>query len=133
MTLLSILGTKSIAVPLSSGFPASELRYILENSEALLLLSSAKFQSKAQEVLKEDLQKKPIVGSIEKRHNGGSSDKQITFEDVGDHDGGMMLYTSGTTNRPVRSINYRLDLANTRNRKESSSRNMSLLRRLGRF
>jgi malonyl-CoA/methylmalonyl-CoA synthetase len=132
VTLLSILGTKSIAVPLSSGFPASELRYILDNSEALVLLSSAKFQSKAQEVIKEDLKEKPIVGNIEKRHNGGSSDKHITLEDVGDHDGGMMLYTSGTTNRPVRSVNYLFDLANTRNRKEYSFQNMSLLRRLDR-
>lgn len=132
MTLLSILGTKAIAVPLSSGFPASELRYILDNSQALVLLSSAKFQSKAQEVIKGDLKEIPIVGSIEKRHNGSSSDKHITFEDVGDHDGGMMLYTSGTTNRPVRSINYRFDLPNTRNRKEYSFQNMSLLRRLGR-
>lgn len=104
MTLLSILGTKSIAVPLSSGFPASELRYILDHSEALVLLSSAKFQSKAQEVMKEDLKKKPLVGSIEKKHNGGSSDEHVTLEDASDRQGGMMLYTSGTTNRPVRTV-----------------------------
>lgn len=101
MTLLSILGTKAVAVPLSSGFPASELRYIIDNSEAGVLLSSTKFQSKALEVLKEDLKKKPKVGSIEKTHSGGSSGKHITLEDVGENQGGMMLYTSGTTNRPV--------------------------------
>ncbi|KAL8717018.1 MAG: hypothetical protein Q9225_005706 [Loekoesia sp. 1 TL-2023] len=55
----------SIAVPLSSSFPASELRYILDNSEPLMLLSSAKFQSKAEEVLKEGLGNKPISSTIE--------------------------------------------------------------------
>lgn len=106
MTLLSILGSKSIAVPLSSGFPVSELRYILGNSEALMLLSSAKFQSKAQEVLKEGMEKKSIFGSVEKRYGGGGSGEHIKLEDVGDHQGGMMLYTSGTTNRPVRIVIY---------------------------
>ena len=32
VTLLSIIGSNGIAVPLSSGFPSSELRYILGNS-----------------------------------------------------------------------------------------------------
>ncbi|MCJ1258721.1 hypothetical protein MMC24_006554 [Lignoscripta atroalba] len=99
VTLLSIIGSDSIAVPLSSGFPASELRYILDNSGALMLLSSSKFQSKAQEVVKEGLENEPIVGSVEKRQGGGKQDG-IELENVQEVKGGMMLYTSGTTSRP---------------------------------
>lgn len=102
MTLLSILGSNSIAVPLSSSFPASELRYILDNSEALMLLSSTKFQNKADEVLKEGLEKKPIPSTVETKLEGSQSSEQVQLENNTDNQSGMMLYTSGTTNRPVR-------------------------------
>ncbi|KAL8859736.1 MAG: hypothetical protein Q9178_003851 [Gyalolechia marmorata] len=100
VTLLSILGSNSIAVPLSSSFPASELRYILDNSEALMLLSSHKFQSKADEVLKEGLEKKPISSTIDKKLEGNQSGECVQLEDNPDDQSGMMLYTSGTTSRP---------------------------------
>ena len=104
MTLLSILGSNCIAVPLSSGFPASELRYILDNSEALMLLSSEKFKEKAQEVLKEGLEKKPMLGMVEKRQGGeGGSSDHVQLEGTQENQAGMMLYTSGTTSRPVRT------------------------------
>lgn len=105
MTLLSILGSNSIAVPLSSGFPASELRYILDNSEALMLLSSAKFKDKAQEVVKGSLEKKPILDMVQKRQGreGGSSD-HVRLEGFQENQAGMMLYTSGTTSRPVMEL-----------------------------
>ncbi|KAL8829360.1 MAG: hypothetical protein Q9170_006201 [Blastenia crenularia] len=100
MTLLSILGSNSIAVPLSSNFPASELRYILENSEALMLLSSVNFQSKVDEVLKEGLEKAPILGTIEKRFEHDHSSEDVQLESSSVSRSGMMLYTSGTTSRP---------------------------------
>ena len=103
VTLLSILGSNSIAVPLSSGFPANELRYILDNSEALMLLSSEKFRSKTDEVVKEGLEKKPIVGHIEKRRGGSSAERKAQLESSKENQSGMMLYTSGTTSRPVSS------------------------------
>lgn len=103
MTLLAILGSNSIAVPLSSGFPASELRYILDNSEALMLLSSTKFKDKAQEVVKEGLEKKPILDMVQKRQGGeGGSSEHVQLEGIRENQAGMMLYTSGTTSRPVR-------------------------------
>lgn len=101
MTLLSILGSNGIAVPLSSGFPASELRYILDNSEALILLSSNKFRSKAEEVLKEGLERQVKHGNVEKKESDATSSQQVQLEELEDDIGGMMLYTSGTTNRPV--------------------------------
>lgn len=98
-------------MPLSSGFPASELRYILDNSEALMLLSSAKFKDKAQEVVKESLEKKPILEMVQKRQGleGGSSD-HVRLEGFQENQAGMMLYTSGTTSRPVRELHVQHDM-----------------------
>jgi len=106
VTLLSIFACDNIAVPLSSGFPASELRYILENSEAVTLVSSEKFQGKAEETLKEGLEhlgRKPALYLVEKRRQGNGHD-DVQLVPLPLNKGGMMLYTSGTTSRPVRPI-----------------------------
>ncbi|KAI9810186.1 MAG: hypothetical protein M1827_006632 [Pycnora praestabilis] len=100
VTLLSILGSHSIAVPLSQGFPAHELRYILDNSEAFMLLSSTKFEDKAQDVVKEELEKKPIIATVDKIMVGDAKGASVELEDVAVGKGGIMLYTSGTTSRP---------------------------------
>ncbi|KAK4894568.1 hypothetical protein LTR27_007209 [Elasticomyces elasticus] len=101
VTLLSCLASNAIAVPLAPSFPPSELRYILNHSEALALLSSSKFSSLAQEVTKEGLDQQPHSIAIEKRTHGASSDSPIELSGSSHHaEGGMMLYTSGTTARP---------------------------------
>lgn len=100
VTLLSILGAHSIALPLSPAFPAHELQYILDQSQASMLLSSAKFENKAEEVLKQDLEAKPKHVKLEKKL-GAATHSKITLEGPTGANGGMMLYTSGTTNRPV--------------------------------
>ncbi|TGO18890.1 hypothetical protein BTUL_0007g01090 [Botrytis tulipae] len=99
VTLLSIFGTHSIAVPLSPAFPAHELQYILDQSEASMLLSSTKFESKAQEVMNTDLESKPKHIKLEKKLENSDYGK-VTLEGPLEGQGGMMLYTSGTTNRP---------------------------------
>jgi malonyl-CoA/methylmalonyl-CoA synthetase len=99
VTLLSILAAHAIAVPLSPTFPAHELRYIIDQSESLMLLSSAKFQSQADHVLKEGMATKPIHYKQEKMMLG-KTDDYVTLEEAASDKGGMMLYTSGTTNRP---------------------------------
>ena len=104
MTLLSILGSDSIAVPLSSGFPPNELRYILENSDALMFLSSAKFKVKADEVLKDSLEKKPTYALVDKIIGGAAKSGEVRLQDDATSRGGMMLYTSGTTSRPVSDV-----------------------------
>ena len=101
VTLLSIFANHSIAVPLCTTFPDHELRYIIDQSQSLMLLSSEKFQDKAQNVVKEGLESKPLVG-VEKIKEGNKSSEHITLEAPVSEDGGMMLYTSGTTSRPVR-------------------------------
>jgi malonyl-CoA/methylmalonyl-CoA synthetase len=65
-----------------------------------MLLSSEKFKDKASEVVKEGLESKPLV-AVEKITEGKKSSEHITLEDPKSEDGGMMLYTSGTTSRPV--------------------------------
>lgn len=68
-----------------------------------MLLSSAKFQSKADEVLKEGLEKKPIASKVEKKLEGSHSSESVHLESITDDKSGLMLYTSGTTSRPVNS------------------------------
>jgi malonyl-CoA/methylmalonyl-CoA synthetase len=99
VTLLSILAAHAVAVPLSPTFPAHELRYIIDQSESLMLLSSEMFQSKADEVLKEGMETSPINYKQEKIMMG-KTDDYVTLEDPTSDQGGMMLYTSGTTSRP---------------------------------
>ncbi|KAF3034101.1 hypothetical protein E8E11_003422 [Didymella keratinophila] len=99
VTLLSILAAHAIAVPLSPTFPAHELRYIIDQSESLMLLSSEKFQDKADEVLKEGMETSPINWKREKIMMG-KTDDYVTLEEPTSTKGGMMLYTSGTTSRP---------------------------------
>jgi malonyl-CoA/methylmalonyl-CoA synthetase len=100
VTLLSILGTHSIAVPLSPAFPAHELKYIIDHSQASLMLASNKFDAKAQDVLKLGLETEPKLVRIQKII-GDSSFAGVVLGQPSNGRGGMMLYTSGTTSRPV--------------------------------
>lgn len=101
MIFLSILANNAIAVPLPSGFPIGELRYIIENSEAIALLSTEKFREKAKEALGYDPENRPILAVTEKLQSGADSRQNITLDGVHNGKGGLMLYTSGTTSRPV--------------------------------
>ncbi|RQM05654.1 hypothetical protein DH86_00003436, partial [Scytalidium sp. 3C] len=67
--------------------------------ESSMLLSSAKFEAKAQEVISTGLASNPKHVQLEKKIGGGAGGK-VVFEGPIESDGGMMLYTSGTTNRP---------------------------------
>lgn len=89
-------------MPLSPAFPAPELQYILGHSEALLLLSSKRFSSKAEETLALPLVTPPKHVELPKFQGGGSNPAAVSIGDGNDDPGaaGMMLYTSGTTNRP---------------------------------
>jgi malonyl-CoA/methylmalonyl-CoA synthetase len=102
VTLLAALAARSIAVPLSPAFPAPELRYILNQSEASVLVSSAKFTSKAKETLANDVNALPAHLQLEKHLGAAAAAVQepVTLEGEDPGSAGMMLYTSGTTNRP---------------------------------
>lgn len=92
-------------MPLSPAFPAPELQYILGHSEALLLLSSKRFSSKAEETLALPLVTPPKHVELTKFQGGSdpaAASESVSIGDGNDDPGaaGMMLYTSGTTNRP---------------------------------
>lgn len=101
VTLLACLAANAIAVPLAPSFPPSELRYILNHSDALVLLSSAKFAKLAGEVRQEGIDKPVIAASLDKITHGAEDvgEVQLSGESY-NAEGGMMLYTSGTTARP---------------------------------
>lgn len=65
-----------------------------------MLLSSDKFQDKADEILKEGLETQPINYKPDKIL-AGNTIETVTLENPISSKGGMMLYTSGTTSRPV--------------------------------
>ena len=94
-------------MPLSPAFPIPELQYVLDHSEASLLVSSTKFLSKADQVLSSGLATPPKRIELLK-HQGGAEHEAVPLEDADASDAGMMLYTSGTTNRPVREASVLL-------------------------
>ncbi|KAI4719353.1 acetyl-CoA synthetase-like protein [Aureobasidium sp. EXF-10727] len=94
------VGTNAIAVPLSPAFPSGELRYILDQSGALMLATSSKFATKADDVLDGELEKKPILSRWENIVQGNKINHEVALEEMKEDKGGVMLYTSGTTNRP---------------------------------
>ncbi|KAI2641100.1 acetyl-CoA synthetase-like protein [Xylaria nigripes] len=115
VTFLAILAARAVALPLSPPFPAPELQYILLQSQASILLHSAKFASKAREVLETwssehsptaNSQLRPTIKTLElPKHLGVCQDnavlESVTITENTDTEGaGMMLYTSGTTARP---------------------------------
>ncbi|KAF4124959.1 Acyl-CoA synthetase (AMP-forming)/AMP-acid ligase II [Geosmithia morbida] len=103
VTLLAVMASRSIAVPLSPAFPAPELQYILNQSEPSLLVSSAKFASKARQTLAGELVSPPTHVEMPKHVGGADSPDEhhpVTWDTRGPGEAGVMLYTSGTTNRP---------------------------------
>lgn len=102
--MLSILASNAIALPLSPAFPTSELQYIMDNSSAKLLLATEKYADKANELLKSGLARDPTFDIRSKLTSGAHSNEsiQLSSEKPDECASGMMLYTSGTTNRPVR-------------------------------
>ncbi|PYH64131.1 acyl-CoA synthetase [Aspergillus vadensis CBS 113365] len=101
VTLLSILASDAIALPLSPAFPVGELKYIMDNSQAKVLLATEKYAAKAQELVKAGLDREPVLDIKDKIKVGASNTGSVSLEDIGvESRGGMMLYTSGTTNRP---------------------------------
>ncbi|KAL4962221.1 acetyl-CoA synthetase-like protein [Aspergillus stella-maris] len=98
--LLSILSSDAIAVPLSTAFPVHELKYIMDNSQAGVLVSTGKYGDMARRIMEEGLEKEPILDVRGKITAGAAGVGGVELQDIHVAEGGMMLYTSGTTNRP---------------------------------
>jgi len=65
-----------------------------------MLVCSNKFDNKARELLSAESEGNPILVTVEKKL-GGSGHKEVDLSESSEGYGGMMLYTSGTTSRPV--------------------------------
>jgi long-subunit acyl-CoA synthetase (AMP-forming) len=98
---LSILAHEAVALPLSHSFPASELRYLLNNSEARILLVTPNLKNKAEELLQTGLQHKPMLSITKTMERGSTAKDYVNVDGISSGQGGFMLYTSGTTSRPV--------------------------------
>lgn len=109
VTMLSIFASRAIALPLSPAFPTSELQYIMDNSSARVLLATEKYAEKADQVLVSGLAHEPVFDVRSKLTTGADHSESAKLEldpesenEMSDPTvSGMMLYTSGTTNRPV--------------------------------
>lgn len=101
--LLSILSADAVALPLSPAFPTSELKYVLDNSEAVMLLATETCSLKAREVLNSDLLNSLSCDIRSDLGNEPVTNTATELEDVDENhlQGGVILYTSGTTSRPV--------------------------------
>ncbi|KAL4766819.1 hypothetical protein BDW60DRAFT_212564 [Aspergillus nidulans var. acristatus] len=98
--LLSILASDAIAVPLSTGFPIHELKYIMNNSQAGMLVATERYADMAGKIVEGELNRQPILDMRGKIRTGNSGVGAVELEGLDGGSGGMMLYTSGTTNRP---------------------------------
>ncbi|KAJ5797200.1 uncharacterized protein N7518_005740 [Penicillium psychrosexuale] len=99
--MLAIFASDAIALPLSPAFPVAELKYILDNSQAKMLLTTQKYANKGLEVVDKGLEHEPVFSIRRKLTEGASSSEAVTLQDLKQpSSGGLMLYTSGTTNRP---------------------------------
>ncbi|KAJ6018248.1 AMP-dependent synthetase/ligase [Penicillium sp. IBT 35674x] len=99
VTLLAIFASDAIALPLSPSFPVGELQYIMDNSQAKVLLATEKYADKASQILKAGLELEPLF-DVRRKINIGSGAESVHLDSREQTSSGMMLYTSGTTNRP---------------------------------
>lgn len=67
-----------------------------------MIVSSPKFITKADEVLRTHLDRKPRFLPLDKFPGNGAHEAVISLDGTNPGGAAMMLYTSGTTNRPVR-------------------------------
>ena len=100
MTLLSIIASGAIAVPLAPAFPVNELKYVVEHSEAKVLLASGKNWDKAEQLVSSSEADNLVSLRLEELLCNGQGDFEVHLEDAHASEG-MMLYTSGTTSKPV--------------------------------
>lgn len=101
VTFLAILASSAVALPLAPSHPASELRYILNDSAAAVVISSAAHVKQAQQVLEEGLDKVPVLHELGSFETANEDADEVKWEEApADATSGMMLYTSGTTARP---------------------------------
>jgi non-ribosomal peptide synthetase component F len=92
--ILGVLKAGKIYVPLDPAFPHARMEYMLENSEARLLLTNGKHLSQAHRVAVGG-QQILDCDDVDVNIDAGNLDRTISAEA-----GAVILYTSGSTGRP---------------------------------
>jgi len=95
----------AIAVPLNPGFKKSEMLYLLEDTEAKLVLSGSEQEATIKEI---DPRLTTVVIATERPYQEldffrTASDSMPQVE-IGSEDTGLIIYTSGTTGKPKGAI-----------------------------
>jgi malonyl-CoA/methylmalonyl-CoA synthetase len=95
----------AISVPLSPGFKQSEMSYLVEDTEAKLVLAGPEQESIIKEI---DPQLRTLVIATERPYQDmdffRSASDIMPQVDIGPEDTGLIIYTSGTTGKPKGSI-----------------------------
>jgi malonyl-CoA/methylmalonyl-CoA synthetase len=102
---LAIQKIGAIAVPLNPGFKRSEMEYLLEDTEAKLVLSG----SEQETVIKEIAPRlTTVVIATERPYQEldffRAAPDSMPHVDIGPEDMGLIIYTSGTTGKPKGAI-----------------------------
>lgn len=71
-----------------------------------MLLASSKFHKKAQDVALQGLSFQPRIIEVEKLQAGEIGRVEVSLGGLTGGQGGIMLYTSGTTSKPVSLFQY---------------------------
>jgi acyl-coenzyme A synthetase/AMP-(fatty) acid ligase len=71
-----------------------------------MLLASSKFYKKAHDVALQGLSSQPRVIEVEKLQAGEIGRVEVSLGGPTDGQGGIMLYTSGTTSKPVSTYQH---------------------------
>ncbi|KAL3457933.1 hypothetical protein BJX64DRAFT_238415 [Aspergillus heterothallicus] len=98
--LLSILASDAIAVPLCPSHPTTELRHVMNNSGAGTLITTEKYLNKTEKLLRAGLTTSLNLDVWKKIMEPTPGPERLELGGLDGGHGGMMLYTSGTTNLP---------------------------------
>jgi malonyl-CoA/methylmalonyl-CoA synthetase len=102
---LAVQKIGAIAVPLNPGFKRSEMAYLLEDTEATLVLSGSE-----QEAVVKDIAPRLTTIAIDTERTYQELDffrsapDRMPHADIGPEDIGLIIYTSGTTGKPKGAI-----------------------------
>ena len=102
---LSVQKIGAISVPLNPGFKQSEMSYLIEDTEAKLVLAGPEQESVIKGL---DPQLRTLVIPTERPYQDidffRSAPDSMPQVDIGPEDTGLIIYTSGTTGKPKGSI-----------------------------
>lgn len=102
----------AISVPLNPGFKKSEMAYFIHDANAKLVLSGLE-----QEAMIRDIDSKVSLMVIDTRKNYQdidffrSAQDEISSDEIGPNDPGLIIYTSGTTGKPKGAVLTQKNLA----------------------